>query len=74
MPSRVPIENGLQIGTLASSAMALALVTITVGLRLLAKYQGKGWDAGDLCVVGAFVSIQSVGWVHLVELTDNNDR
>ncbi|KAF1973739.1 hypothetical protein BU23DRAFT_598852 [Bimuria novae-zelandiae CBS 107.79] len=56
MPLAVPIENGLQCSILISSAIALALVTATVGLRLLAKHQFKGWDAGDLCALGAFVA------------------
>lgn len=56
MVSAVPIENGLQLSILISSSVALALVATTVGLRLLAKYQLKGWDAGDCCTFGAFVS------------------
>jgi hypothetical protein len=55
MPLAVPIENGLQGSVLISSGVALALVATTVALRLLAKYQVRGWDAGDYCTLGAFV-------------------
>ena len=57
MVNPVPIENGLQVGTLAASSISIALVVVTVGLRLLAKSLSAGFDYSDYCIVGALVSI-----------------
>lgn len=57
MPRAVPIENRLQNSVLISSTVSIALVLITVTLRLLAKYKVNRWDIGDCCVIGAFVSL-----------------
>ncbi|PVI05356.1 hypothetical protein DM02DRAFT_584324 [Periconia macrospinosa] len=56
MPAAVPIENGLQSSVIVSSSISIALVTVTVALRLLAKQKVRGWDAGDCCLIGALLA------------------
>ena len=57
MTKAVPIENGLQVGTLVASAISVALVVVSVGLRLLAKSLSAGFDYSDYCIVGALVRL-----------------
>ncbi|KAF2111379.1 hypothetical protein BDV96DRAFT_614721 [Lophiotrema nucula] len=56
MTKSVPIENGLQVGTLVASAISIALVVVSVGLRLLAKSLSAGFDYSDYCIVGALLA------------------
>jgi hypothetical protein len=55
MVVNVPIENSNQVGILVASSLSIALVTVTVGLRLVAKRLSAGLDYSDYCIVGALV-------------------
>jgi len=55
MTQAIPIENGLQVSILVASGISIALVAITVGLRLVAKHMSAGFDYSDYLVVGALV-------------------
>jgi len=49
------IETGLQVWTIALSVSSIALSTIAVILRLVAKYMRKRIDASDYCIIAALV-------------------
>ena len=49
------IETGLQVWTIALSVSSIALSTIAVILRLVAKYIRKRIDASDYCIIAALV-------------------
>ena len=55
MSTTIPIENGQQISILITSGISIALVAITVGLRLVAKRISVGFDYSDYFAVGALV-------------------
>jgi len=49
------IETGLQVWTIALSVSSIALSTIAVILRLVAKHMRKRIDASDYCIIAALV-------------------
>jgi len=49
------IETGLQVWTIALSVSSIALSTIAVISRLVAKYIRKRIDASDYCIIAALV-------------------
>ena len=55
MTSIVPIENSGQVGVLVASAIAIFIVVLFVGLRLIAKRIGSRLDYSDYCIVAALV-------------------
>jgi len=50
-----PIETGLQVWIIALSASSIAMSTIAVILRLVAKYVRKRFDGSDYCIIAALV-------------------
>ncbi|KAH7394443.1 hypothetical protein BKA66DRAFT_411077 [Pyrenochaeta sp. MPI-SDFR-AT-0127] len=55
MTTPIPIENGNQIGILITSSISIAIVAVSVGLRLIAKRIGFGFDYSDYCIVAALL-------------------
>ena len=55
MTSIVPIENSGQVGVLVASAIAIFIVVLFVGLRLIAKRIGSRLDYSDYCIIAALV-------------------
>ncbi|CAN9352634.1 hypothetical protein CC77DRAFT_1063291 [Alternaria alternata] len=52
----IPIENYLQVWTLALSGASIAIAWIAVILRLVAKHIRRKFDYSDYCIVAALVS------------------
>jgi hypothetical protein len=53
----VPIENGNQVGILVTSGGSIFIAAVSVGLRLIAKFIGVGFDHSDYCIVAALACI-----------------
>ena len=51
----IPIENYLQVWTLALSGASIAIAWIAVILRLVAKHIRRKFDYSDYCIVAALV-------------------
>jgi hypothetical protein len=52
----VPIKNGNQVSIPVTSAVSILIAAISVGLRLIAKFIGVGFDHSDYCIVAAMVN------------------
>ena len=69
------IETELQVWTIALSVSSIALSTIAVILRLVAKYIRKRIDASDYCIIAALVlyphpsSLYCI-WMHRIGYVD----
>ena len=55
-PGTIPIENGNQVAMLVTSAFAIIIPTILVGLRFWAgRIVNRRLDASDLCIFAALI-------------------
>jgi len=55
MSDTIPIENGQQVGILATSCISILIVIVAVGLRLAAKRIANRIDYSDYCILAALV-------------------
>lgn len=53
----VPIENSRQIGVLVTGSISIFIATVAVGLRIIAKCIGFGFDWSDFCILTALVHL-----------------
>jgi hypothetical protein len=53
----VPIENENQVAVIVSSTVSIFIAAVAVGLRILAKCIGWGFDLSDFCILAALVRI-----------------
>ncbi|RAR14521.1 integral membrane protein [Stemphylium lycopersici] len=51
----IPIENDLQIWILVLSGISIAVSTLAVILRLVAKFMRNKFDSSDYCIIAALV-------------------
>ncbi|KAF1837686.1 hypothetical protein BDW02DRAFT_490820 [Decorospora gaudefroyi] len=51
----IPIENGRQVGILVVSSISIAIATIFVGLRIVAKSISNRFDYSDYCIIAALI-------------------
>ncbi|KAH6867157.1 hypothetical protein BKA58DRAFT_461125 [Alternaria rosae] len=53
MMGMIPIENSRQVGILVTSFISILIVTVSVGLRLVAKSMRNSLDCSDYCIIAA---------------------